>query len=269
MVNSDWHDGYEEQGEECIEWMASCGAVVESALRVGVAFGCGHELGHAALTCAAACLPVGTPAAHLLHTCCTLASAVESRPDPTRAFHSTGTSPTRGRRSRRFPSGATLEMRSRRARGKRARRSASSSARTTPPSTPVPRRSHSARSRGRCCLARPPPRPPSVRAAFDSAPFLRTFPPHPSSTPFLRTLALHPSPAPFLRTRSTPAPRPVTRTPSPARFPLHPRHLGTSAPRHLGRRRRAPTHDQGRCRPWRVRAAHGVARGRCRPPPQA
>ena len=54
MVDSDWHDGYEEQGEECLEWMASCGALVESALRVGVAFGCGHELGHAVLMCAAA-----------------------------------------------------------------------------------------------------------------------------------------------------------------------------------------------------------------------
>ena len=54
MVNSDWHDGYEEQGEECLEWVASCGALVESALRVGVAFGCGHELGHAVLMCAAA-----------------------------------------------------------------------------------------------------------------------------------------------------------------------------------------------------------------------
>lgn len=50
MVDSDWHDGYEEQGEECMEWIASCGALVESALRVGVAFGCGHELGHAVLT---------------------------------------------------------------------------------------------------------------------------------------------------------------------------------------------------------------------------
>ena len=61
MVNSDWHDGYEEQGEECLEWVASCGALVESALRVGVAFGCGHELGHAVLMCAAALPLAGTP----------------------------------------------------------------------------------------------------------------------------------------------------------------------------------------------------------------
>ena len=61
MVNSDWHDGYEEQGEECLEWVASCGALVESALRVGVAFGCGHELGHAVLMCAAALPVAGTP----------------------------------------------------------------------------------------------------------------------------------------------------------------------------------------------------------------
>ena len=52
MDDADWHDGYEEQGEECLEWIASCGAAVESALRVGVSFGCGHEMGHAVLTCA-------------------------------------------------------------------------------------------------------------------------------------------------------------------------------------------------------------------------
>ena len=62
MVDSDWHDGYEEQGEECMEWIASCGALVESALRVGVAFGCGHELGHAVLMCAAALPMAGAPA---------------------------------------------------------------------------------------------------------------------------------------------------------------------------------------------------------------
>ena len=62
MVDSDWHDGYEEQGEECMDWIASCGALVESALRVGVAFGCGHELGHAVLMCAAALPMAGAPA---------------------------------------------------------------------------------------------------------------------------------------------------------------------------------------------------------------
>ena len=63
MVNSDWHDGYEEQGEECLEWVASCGVLVESALRVGVAFGCGHELGHAVLMCATALPVASTPRA--------------------------------------------------------------------------------------------------------------------------------------------------------------------------------------------------------------
>ena len=53
---------HEEQGEECMEWIASCGALVESALRVGVAFGCGHELGHAVLMCAAALPMAGAPA---------------------------------------------------------------------------------------------------------------------------------------------------------------------------------------------------------------
>ena len=66
MVDSDRHwptvTGYEEQGEECMEWIASCGALVESALCVGVAFGCGHELGHAVLMCAAALPMAGAPA---------------------------------------------------------------------------------------------------------------------------------------------------------------------------------------------------------------
>ena len=49
MVDADWHDGYEEQGEECMEWMRSCGDVIESGLRVSVVHGCGHDLAHEAM----------------------------------------------------------------------------------------------------------------------------------------------------------------------------------------------------------------------------
>ena len=133
MVNSDWHDGYEEQGEECLEWISSCGTLVESALRVGVAFGCGHELGHAVLMCVAALLVASTPTLDRVRgvrvieaqwtvatvTLCGLA-VTELPPHPC-----TGTLRTPGPRSKRFPSAATPESASRTARGKTAPRSRS------------------------------------------------------------------------------------------------------------------------------------------------
>ena len=174
MVDSDWHDGYEEQGEECMEWIASCGALVESALRVGVAFGCCHELGHAVLMCAAALPMGGAPAMKGAGGTRTALSALPLAAtawaprgrahwpgsDSAARHGCTGTSRTPGPRSRRSPSGATPESASPMARGKRAPRSRSISSRATrAPSTPATRPPPSARSRGRCCSARRPPRP--------------------------------------------------------------------------------------------------------------
>ena len=56
MVDDDWHDGYEDQGQECLEWIASCGEAVEAALRVGVAHGCGHAMGHEVLDPSPSCI---------------------------------------------------------------------------------------------------------------------------------------------------------------------------------------------------------------------
>eukprot|EP00051_Salpingoeca_urceolata_P010404 m.127265 g.127265 ORF g.127265 m.127265 type:complete len:225 (+) comp16701_c0_seq1:66-740(+) len=49
MVDDDWHDGYDEQGEECMEWLRSCVKYIGVALHLVLKYHCGFELAHEVL----------------------------------------------------------------------------------------------------------------------------------------------------------------------------------------------------------------------------